>query len=58
MKQNTVTVVFDTPGVASIGPYQHGIKYDVAADEAQRLIKVKGFRRVDAGKTATTENED
>lgn len=39
-----VAVIFDTPGVQSIGPYAAGIVHTVSDVEAQRLIAHKGFR--------------
>jgi hypothetical protein len=34
------------PGVVACGPYQAGIVYEVEAEEARRLVEVKGFEIV------------
>ena len=51
----TVKVILNRPGVKACGPYQAGQAYDVPADEAERLIKVKGFKKVGGTDKAPTE---
>ena len=53
MKQSTSKIKVRLPestGVRSCGQYQSGKVYEVDADEAQRLIDVKRFERVDGSK--------
>ncbi len=58
MKTNTVTVMFDTPGVIAIGPYEHGKHYQVTREEAQRLCQAKQFKRVDDPAPITIDREE
>lgn len=51
-----VWVMFDTPGVPRIGPYERDTPYQVDAVEAERLINVKGFQRTTA--PVATNNEE
>lgn len=37
-------VILDRPGVLACGPYRAGQVYEVGGKEAERLIRVKGFR--------------
>lgn len=52
----TRRVRFDTPGVKVIGPYLPGQVYDVPEQEAERLVKHKGFRYVDAAPAPARTN--
>lgn len=40
-------VQLDRPGVLACGPYVAGKAYSVPVAEAERLVRVKGFRYVD-----------
>ena len=58
-EQQAVSIRFTTPGVVAIGPYQNGMTYRVDAEEAERLIAVKGFERVtDAPITTDVTHEE
>lgn len=49
MKQSSSKAEVRLPlslGIKSCGPYKAGEVYEVDADEAERLIKVKQFERV------------
>lgn len=39
----TRKVRLSRPGVVSCGPYRSGEGYEVPAEEARRLVEVKGF---------------
>lgn len=51
-------------GIRAVGPYKPGVEYDVPAEEARRLVDVKGFVYVggvasdstDAAPAANTED--
>lgn len=53
----TVKVQMNRPGVKACGPYKAGEIYDVPADEAERLIKVKGFKKVTAAERGAPKTE-
>lgn len=42
----TKKVILDAPGIVACGDYRAGVVYEVDAEEAKRLIEVKGFRAV------------
>lgn len=50
-------VLFDTPGVARIGPYERAVKYHVESVEAERLVSVKGFTYTTAPDAALPSEE-
>jgi len=39
-------IILDKPGAKSVGDYQAGVEYEVDKAEADRLIKIKGFKLV------------
>lgn len=54
-------VILERPGVKACGQYEAGKVYDVEAEEAERLIKVKGFRlatKADEDRAATELKKD
>lgn len=55
-----VAVWFDPAksGVQSFGDLRPDVEYVVSADEAERLIRVKGFERVEPHAVAADEHSD
>lgn len=46
----TRTIQFDAPGIVAVGDYRPGQPYTVDAEEAARLVEVKGARYADEPK--------
>ena len=44
--KGTVSVRLERPGVKACGAYQAGEIYEVSAEEAERLVNLKGFKKV------------
>lgn len=57
MNASTRRVRFDIPGVKAIGQYLPKQDYDVPTAEAERLVKHKGFRYVEAAPAAATTTD-
>lgn len=58
MNEQMISIMFDAPGVQAIGTYEREKVYQVEANEAQRLIDVKGFKRVDDFAAAPVKEEE
>lgn len=54
----TRRVKLTAPGARAAGPYRAGVAYEVPADEAARLVKVKGFEYVEPEATPAAPADD
>ena len=60
-QQPTLQVQLTKPSVLAVGPYRAGEMYEVPADEAARLVELKGFVYADTdtpNKQDTPQQED
>lgn len=58
MNPKTKHVKLDRPGVVACGPYRAGETYELPVEEADRLIRDKGFIEINAERAAPASEED
>ena len=54
----TKRIRLDRAGVIACGPYRAAEEYELPAEEAERLIRDKGFVEAKAGASAPANEED
>ncbi len=54
----TKRVRLDRPGVLACGPYRAGEEYELPVEEAERMIRDKGFVEIKPGRDARTASEE